>query len=361
MRSLIFFLTFCCSYIICHAQTHALVLRPLHGFSVSQTAADSVMKGFRGLSVVNSKCIWISGQRGLVGRSVNGGKDFQWRRIEMYEKLDFRTLHAFDKKNAVVASAGTPAVILRTSNGGKTWIQCYASIDSAMFFDGFGFWNNERGLIFGDPINGIMFLMQTLDGGRTWTEIPSADCPQLVEGEAAFAASGTTIRTLPNGHVYIATGGVKSRLWHSRDYGHHWEVFETPMIQGKSSQGIFSMAWKDSLNGVIVGGDYTLPNDTTRNCFVTRDGGQTWIRPNECPRGYRSCVEYLGSGVLLASGTSGVDVCGTDGMHWSSYAGLTSANVLKSIAEGNRFASAGSSSFCVAIKSYTSPLAPPDY
>jgi hypothetical protein len=330
------------------------------GTSVTQAAADSVKKGFRGLSVVNSKVIWVSGQKGLVGRSLNGGERFHWRRIEGFGKLDFRTLHGFDKKTAVAATAGTPAAILRTTDGGKNWTQCYISRDSAMFFDGVGFWDNKRGLIFGDPINGRMFLMETVDGGKHWAEIPFEDRPQLVKGEAAFAASGTTIRTLPNGHVYIATGGVKSRLWHSRDYGHHWEVFETPIIQGKPSQGIFSIAFKDTMNGVIVGGDYTLPNDTTDNCFVTTDGGRTWKRPYTQPRGYRSSVEYLESGVLMCVGTNGSDVSGTDGMHWSSYLAI-SANVVRRFPSGHMFARAGGSDKCVVAMEYKWIYAPPNY
>lgn len=290
MRRLILTLLGLFSFALMHANTPAYAGNIVSGMPATQAMADSVKKGFRGLCVVEEKVIWISGQRGLVGRSTNGGKSFVWRRVATYEKVDFRTLHAFDKKNAVIATAGTPCVILRTSDGGKHWDHAYRNHDTLMFFDGVGFWDNRRGLIFGDPIKGRMFLMETLDGGKNWTEIPFEDRPQLVDGEAAFAASGTTIRTLPNGHVYIATGGVKSRLWHSRDYGHHWEVFETPIIQGKSSQGIFSLAFQDSLRGMIVGGDYLLPNDTTNNSFYTMDGGRTWLRPARSTRGYRSCV-----------------------------------------------------------------------
>lgn len=342
MRHLILFLAafFTCAGI--RAQAPGYVTIKHHGVSVDQATTDSVKKGFRGLSVVNSKVVWISGQKGLVGRSTNGGKKFHWRRINGFSKLDFRTLHAFDKKTAVVATAGTPAAILRTSNGGKTWIQCYLSRDSAMFFDGVGFWDNKRGLIFGDPIKGRMFLMETLDGGKSWTEIPFEDRPQLVEGEAAFAASGTTIRTLPNGHVYIATGGVKSRLWHSRDYGHHWEVFETPIIQGKPSQGIFSIAFGDSIHGVIVGGDYLTPDSTTRNCFMTPDGGRTWIVPQSVPKGYRSCVEYLGAGLFFTTGPNGSEVGGDGGMQWVPLKKIKGFNVAKTIGFAGQFVVAGS-------------------
>ncbi|MCK6641864.1 MAG: YCF48-related protein [Bacteroidia bacterium] len=300
-----------------YAQKNQAVMAVLTGMPATQTMADSVKKGFRGLSVVNEKVIWISGQRGLVGRSINGGKSFVWRRVSTFEKMDFRTLHAFDKKRAMIATAGTPAAILTTHDGGKTWSQRYFSNDSAMFFDGVGFWDNRRGLIFGDPVNGRMVLMWTDCGGEHWNPIPDSLCPKLVEGEAAFAASGTTIRTLPGGHVYIATGGAKSRLWHSRDYGFHWEVFETPIIQGEPSQGIFSMAWTDTLNGVIVGGDYLVPDDTTNNCFITHDGGKKWNAPIRGPKGYRSCVAWgVGGYFMIATGPGGTDVGRRAGTIW---------------------------------------------
>lgn len=279
--------------------------------------ADSLRSGFRGLSVVNEKVIWMSGRKGLVGKSTNGGEKWKWNRVKGCEDLDFRSLQAFDKKNAVVASAGTPAVIMKTANGGKSWKQSYRSDDSTMFFDGMAFWDKQHGLIFGDPVNGKMFLMESFDGGATWKEILFADRPQMEKGEASFAASGTTIRVLPGGHVWIATGGTVARVWHSRDYGHHWEVLETPMIHGQPSQGIFSVAFYDTLNGVIVGGDYA--NDTLKrdHVFYTEDGGKTWNAPEKPTGGYRSCVVYANQHFLCATGTSGIDFSYDGGKTWS--------------------------------------------
>ncbi|MFM2017289.1 MAG: hypothetical protein RL007_945 [Bacteroidota bacterium] len=316
-----------------HAQKGASVVAVLTGMPATQAAADSVKKGFRGLSVVNEKVIWISGQRGLVGRSINGGKSFVWRRVSTFEKMDFRTLHAFDKKRALIATAGTPAAILTTHDGGKTWSQRYFSNDSAMFFDGAGFWDNRRGLIFGDPVNGRMVLMWTDCGGEHWNPIPDSLCPTLVEGEAAFAASGTTIRTLPGGHVYIATGGAKSRLWHSRDYGFHWEVFETPIIQGKASQGIFSLALKDTSTIIIVGGDYINNSDTIVHAHVSSDGGKTWARFNKGIVGYYSCVEYLGYDRFVACGPHGVVETNLrwNGVWNKSTSNVSGANTIKNI------------------------------
>lgn len=269
-----------------------LIIPNLQGQTNAQLA-DSVKSGFRGLSVVNENVIWMSGQKGLVGNSYNGGKKWNWNRVKGFENSDFRSIYAFDKKNAVVATAGFPAAILFTSDAGKSWTTSFISKDSAMFFDGIDFWDSKHGMIFGDPVNRRMYLSETFDGGKTWKEIPFEDRPQLQNGEASFAASGTTIRVLPNGQIFIATGGIVSRLWHSRDYGHHWEVFNTPILQGKPSQGIFSIAFYDSLHGIIVGGDYLNDSLLGNNIFMTNDGGKTWIAPDYKVQGYFSCVVYF--------------------------------------------------------------------
>lgn len=321
--------------------------------------ADSVKSGFRGLAVVSEKVVWMSGRKGLVGNSYNGGKSWKWNQVKGFEKSDFRSIWAFDKKNAVIANAGFPATILFTTDAGKTWTTTFSSRDSAMFFDGIEFWpgpsgDNKHGIIFGDPVNGRMYLSETFDAGKTWKEIPFDDRPQLQNGEASFAASGTTIRTLPGGHVYIATGGSVSRLWHSRDYGHHWEVFNTPMLQGKPSQGIFSLAFYDTLRGIIVGGDYLNDTLTKDNCFYTRDGGKTWKAPFYPPHGYQSCVSlgipftkteiahcpYCWPGYfILSTGPNGMDFCSGGEDYWGEYSFfdyeiIESANTIRSTANG---------------------------
>ena len=48
----------------------------------------------------------------------------------------------------------------------------------------------------GDPVDNKFFIARTFDGGNTWNEIASHNCPLADSGEACFAASGTNIRML---------------------------------------------------------------------------------------------------------------------------------------------------------------------
>jgi photosystem II stability/assembly factor-like uncharacterized protein len=125
----------------------------------------------RGLSVVNDKIIWVSGSNGMVGKSIDSGNT--WRRIQVkgFEKTDFRDVEAFDENIAVIMGVDTPAYILRTIDGGETWKVVYENKTKGMFLDAIEFWNEQSGIVIGDPINGKFFIARTFDGGNTWKDI----------------------------------------------------------------------------------------------------------------------------------------------------------------------------------------------
>ena len=270
----------------------------------------------RGLSVLDDSVAWVSGSNGWIGRTVDCGETWHWQRVAGYETTDFRDIEAFSADQALIISAGSPLVILHTTDGGHTWRETHRDERPEIFYDGMDFWNDRRGLAYGDPIGGTMQLLATEDGGQTWRDISDAARIGLVDEEAGFAASGTGIRTLPGGHVFIATGGHRSRLFHSADYGQTWNAHACPIIQGNASTGIFSIAFRDEHHGVVVGGDYQ--QDTARRdaIYLTSDGGETWRRPKVGTNGYRSAVEYLDSQRLVATGTSGVDYSTDGGATW---------------------------------------------
>ena len=278
-----------------------------------QTGTDA---NFRGLSVVDDSVAWVGGSNGWVGRTENGGRTWAFRQVKDIEKSDFRSLYAFDAQTAVIANAGSPAYILRTTDGGVSWTLIYRNDDKEAFIDGTDFWNNKDGMMYGDPIQGRMLLLRTADGGMTWKEMPESSRPVLKEGEASFAASGTGIRCLGDKKVIIATGGKVSRLWISDDKGLHWNFLEPPVIQGGTMTGIFSVAFRNGKTGVITGGDYERDTLKTRHIFYTRDAGKTWQSPLVPTRGIRECVEYIKENVLIATGKQGSDISYDGGVNW---------------------------------------------
>jgi photosystem II stability/assembly factor-like uncharacterized protein len=267
----------------------------------------------RGLSVVDNQVAWLSGSGGWVAKTVNS-KDFIWQQLKGYEKIDFRDIEAFSKDEAIIVSAGSPAYILKTIDGGANWNKVYENADTAIFLDGMDFWNKKEGIIFGDPINGQMQILQTKDGGNTWENTSAKANINLANGEGGFAASGTSIRTFKN-LAYIATGGLQSNLYVSKNKGKDWNKYELPIIQGQASQGCFSFAVNQK-RIFITGGDYVKDQSSEKNYFYLDFYNWKWKQADTAPFGYKSSIEIIAPNQLIATGTSGTDISLDNGVSW---------------------------------------------
>ncbi len=268
--------------------------------------AEGTKSSFRGLSVVDNNTVWVSGSGGTVGRSLDGGNTWQWHVVKGFEKTEFRDIEAFDKMTAVIMAIAEPAYILRTVDGGENWTITYENRKKGMFLDAMEFWNELSGIVIGDPIDNRFFIARTFDGGKTWQDIPEVNYPVADSGEACFAASGTNIRKLDKQEAVFITGGLVSNLIR-RD-----KKIPLPLIQGKETTGANSIAIKNRKTFMVAGGDFNNAEDTTRNCFLTRNAGLTWITPKNPPSGYRSCIEYIGKNRWVTCGLNGADIS-TDG------------------------------------------------
>ncbi len=187
------------------------------------------------------------------------------------------------------------------------------------FYDSMDFWNDDEGIAIGDPTEDCMSIIITRDGGNIWTKLSCEDLPKVKDGEAAFAASDTNIAIVGD-HTWVATGGKVSRVLYSPDKGETWEVYDTPIVHGTETTGMYSIDFYDELNGFAIGGDYTNPEENEANKIVTSDGGKTWqlVAQGQNP-GYRSCVQYIPNRKgkeLVAVGFNGIDYSNDGGYTW---------------------------------------------
>jgi photosystem II stability/assembly factor-like uncharacterized protein len=304
------------------------------------TVLSNIPTSIRGLSVVDNNVAWFSGSKGHVGRSLDGGRSWAFAQLKNYETLDFRSLYAFDSLRAIIANVGSPAHILLTTDGGRTWREVYNSNHPDIFLDGIDFWDSKSGVIYGDPINEKMTLLKTNDEGVTWQAIAESKRPKLEKGEASFAASGTGIRCYAKNKVMVATGGMVSRLWLSKDRGENWVSIPTPINQGKASAGIFSVGMNEK-QMVIVGGDYLADSLSAKNVFITSNGGKSWAAPFSPTRGYRSSVESISNDTWVATGQRGLDVSYDNGRNWTALSDEKGLHVARRARKGACVLAAG--------------------
>ena len=284
-----------------------------------QPLQSGVTVRLRGVSAVNSQVAWASGERGTVLLTTDGGQSWRPRSIPDAAALDLRDIEALDARTAVAMSAGAgPASrIYRTVDGGETRSRRYTASHPGMFLDALAFSDASHGVAFSDSVDGGFVILMTSDGGETWTQLPADRLPRALPGEGAFAASGTNV-AVQGAHVWIGT--TASRVLHSTDAGKTWSVTHTPVPTGEAS-GIFSIAFRDSRHGVVVGGVYTKESEAVNNAATTADGGAAWtVVGQRGLSGYRSAAVHvpgLGPSAWLAVGPGGSDASTDDGRTWT--------------------------------------------
>jgi photosystem II stability/assembly factor-like uncharacterized protein len=270
----------------------------------------------RGISAVSSSVAWASGANGTWLRTTNGGRNWKTGTVPDTGSLDFRDVEAIDATTAFLMA--TVGRIYKTADAGRNWSLKYNNTAQGVFLDSIAFWDRTHGIALGDPMNGRFLVVLTENGGDTWTEVEAAKLPPSLEGEAAFAASGTCIALEGKNNAWFATGGKAARVFRSTDRGRSWTVHQTPIISGKESTGIFAIAFQDSMIGIVVGGDYREQVNSTANAALTTDGGATWrLVEGAKPGGFRSDVAYVPTtSSVITVGESGCDVSSDGGKTW---------------------------------------------
>ena len=307
---------FICALFICSSLNAQYQIKEL-------TAQKGV--SIRAMSVPSEKVIWASGSKGMVAKSTNEGLSFEWMQVKGYEQRDFRAMHAWNDQEAIIVAVASPAIILKTIDGGISWNKVYENNDTSMFLDALHFSDENNGTVIGDPIEGHLFILTTNNKGATWVQKPNTFFQStLNNGEAFFASSNSNLIHIGKALVFV-TGGLSSRLWKNG-------VAEAlPLLQGTSSTGANSIAISPNGNRVVVvGGDFANDTIASQNIvgyqlFQTPNSDLKYLSQKQIiwkkinvsnPKGYKSSVEFIDNDLLITCGTSGVDFSKDKGLSW---------------------------------------------
>jgi photosystem II stability/assembly factor-like uncharacterized protein len=317
-----------------------LLLFLLTGITVAQSGPriqiSHTTENLRGVSSVSRQIAWASGTHGTYLRTIDGGRNWTPAQVPDAAALDFRAVVAYSADEAFLMSSGPgdQSRIYHTADAGKNWKLQFTNSHPKGFFDSMVFWDSKHGIVLGDPIpddaGKLKFELLQTEDGESWHAIPPAQLPEAIEGEGAFAASNSCIAILgtalsatsvpnaatigkgmsstraaqsseinrasapagPDPNIWFATGGKIARVFHSSNRGQTWEVHDTPILHGADSTGIFSIAFRDALHGVIAGGDYKHPKQDGPDLAFTQDGGKSWKLSTLNPQAFFSSVAY---------------------------------------------------------------------
>ncbi len=289
----------------------------------------STKSNLYGLHVVSRKVVWVCGDNGTALLSLDGGVSWKERKVDdpAYPNGPLLVdIHAFDEVTALAITAENPAKIYRTTNGGLRWKTILEYPGDNIFFRSLSFWDDRRGIVMGNAVDGKMLLLRTSDGGVVWKRLRSEHRPPMNVGETGMVGNGSNMQSKGAQMLAVGLGGAESgsrdssRVLISKDFCNSWISGSVPVRRSKRG-GIFSVHFTNEKDGVIIGGDKDNPDTKDRVYAVTSDGGNTWGVPNPAypPSGFRSCVAQFVDGKeikLVAVGTSGTDLSTDLGNKW---------------------------------------------
>jgi len=305
----------------------AVVLAACHGVPTPSRPTLSAQHSgtaarLQAVSAVDSSVAWASGVDGTWTRTLDGGRSWEVGSVAGADSLQFRDVYAVSADTAYLLSAGTgdQSRIYRTTDGGANWTLEFVNPIADAFFDCFAFWEPTAGIAFSDAVDGRFVAVRTEDGDQ-WTPLPAGALPAAQTGEGGFAASGTCVVTLGDSTVWIATGNAPvARVLRSEDRGRTWSAAAVPVVAGAAA-GLTSVAFRDPLHGVAVGGEIGGDGTGGRRVARTEDGGRSWEAGGEpaFPGAVYGAAypPASASNALVAVGPGGAALSRDDGRTWS--------------------------------------------
>jgi len=174
-------------------------------------------------------------------------------------KIDYKT-HLF-----AVGRVGSPANIIISNDGGKTWTSSSMEKDCKMLFDikmldkntGFACAATSE-----DVSQSNALILKTTDGGKTWEKVYQSSRPFETTWKASFPTKTTGYVTIQS---YNPDPAVKQqRVAKTTDGGKTWK--EINLVEDNTARE-FGIGFIDENHGFV---------GTMGSGFETKDGGQTW-------------------------------------------------------------------------------------
>ncbi|PKF73464.1 WD40/YVTN/BNR-like repeat-containing protein [Chryseobacterium sp. PMSZPI] len=292
----------------------------------------------RALELYDNK-VWYTGTDSMFGFvDLNDYKNQKQIPLSQ-KKLQFRTL-AQNKNSFYAINIESPAYFFKIDKKDLGTQVVFIDTVKTAFYDALHFVNDKLAYTFSDADKDQMLKLAVYKNGN-WSQYKNN--LKLNEGEAAFAASNTNISSSKD-YMWIATGGKASRIIRLNLKNEKLEVFNTPFVQGESSQGIYSIDFYDDRFGVAVGGDFTRQDANVNNIATTDDAGKTWkVQASGQNAGYMTCVKIKPGSKgkeMIAVGDQHISYSSDFGKTWKKISDEKGFFVCEWI-DGNKIALAG--------------------
>ncbi|MCC7297675.1 MAG: hypothetical protein IT244_05025 [Bacteroidia bacterium] len=313
---------------------------------ISLCSSLSVAQHYRGLSVVNDNVVWMGGTKGTILRTTNSGASWDTLNPTGYSQKDFRDIHAWDEKHAVVMSAGDSSVLLETYDRGKSWKIIYHDYTPGSFFDaidvqgskiilvGDGISDNNPYLVyFNKKITPFTFSTHYSNNREVFWHMATLK-EKKRDSFSFFAGSGANVQWVAK-NTFIAIPVTadtayffQGKITHKNPAKHAnpsdspmylvFTAFRTLPFKSQKAGGAYAVFQNNKGGIMAVGGSFYKPNDGDSAACFSNNYGQTWACSPNSVTGYRSGVVYHHHlKIWVCTGSNGTDYSYNNGLSWN--------------------------------------------
>src|SRR5436309_10120930 len=202
---------------------------------------------------------WVAGESGTILKTTNGG--LSWLSQSSGISNEILNLFMWNQSFGWALALQYPqdtlwygTIILKTTNGGVTWTRRDYPQD---FFYAIAFHDSVNGWVGGDQGK----IRGTTDGGLTWSPAPVDSSLFSTFPILNFNFFSRNYGYALGGHLDLA--GV---VWRTTDGGRRWAA------TGVSGMPVRALHYIDSLHHLAIGGDFNAGSGMVRS----KDAGRTW-------------------------------------------------------------------------------------
>jgi hypothetical protein len=264
----------------------------------------------RALYSNNQGVIAYGGSENQYGFSEDFGKTFTNKKVTIgSHKIHFRGIE-YQDSTLYLLGIDNPGFLISVKNNQEEILHFQNKKGS--FWDAIKILPSGELLFVGDAHTNDLADIHISNPTKTDIKNISNSSFILHPGEAFYAASNSNIAVQEN-HIWIATGGKKTRMMYSNNKGKTFTEQEIPFTEGGQMTGIYTIDFYNSKIGIALGGDWNKQTSKTQNRAITFDGGKNWkdlSKTSFLP--YQSDVEFR-------PGTQGKEIysCGIPGVYRS--------------------------------------------